>query len=633
MKKEFIVFSDLHLENFSNELHAALVVSINKLIKEKREQGIDPILLAPGDIHNGTMGFDFLNKLDVQSFYTAGNHEFWGNDYFELNDELNQKSNDKVKYLQNEISLIDDKYLIVGATMWTDGGKTVNPSIKSHVGSKTNDIFYINAKQWHENKPTPEDERKKDKWNIDIQLEENQKTIDFFICFNNVFSFVEELKSGFFIYDKEKKLNFDVLRKDFFKVKNFRQYLNLIQKLDDFDVFKYKYSKDFKESLSTNRFFDLFLKLKNVEKVQDLKIIFMTHHAPFLEELWLATHDRLQHTEKLRMLNPVREDLFLAKDPNGYLDHNYLFRCAKGDYTRYEDVTIVYNYYNNLSLRLPTSLIKRISAWVHGHDHYVNFEKRIKNIFVVNNAVGYGMHHIKKENMQEQLDNLVSKEFRIINDEKISKDVPKTKFMLEAMEFFDFNELADNLEKIEHASITLFKLSHKVLNNRKFNQKEYDFYISGLTSISDAIHKQMQEYILHVDLQIEEDMNVDQIIMLRNNIVKGYNKYDVFMPNGLFDSLLGMVPRLKREALSEQDIDFDMQTFYQLKEVSRIAKTHVQKMQTKFSVGDLNNLLNEQSYRGYCKLYSKDLYKKTYDKWEKIKSKYGVQSSYMIGGF
>ena len=85
------------------------------------------VIVAAGDVGNGTQGIEFFKTLDKPVVYVAGNHEHWSNrvkkiDMFQIQRNIRQSAeNSNVHFLEND-SVVIDGVKFVGATMWTNLG-------------------------------------------------------------------------------------------------------------------------------------------------------------------------------------------------------------------------------------------------------------------------------------------------------------------------------------------------------------------------------------------------------------------------------------------------------------------------------------------------------------------------------
>jgi Icc-related predicted phosphoesterase len=104
------IFSDLHASrrNFYNYNYAN-----------------EDLIVAAGDIAEGMNGIKFLEAVTsphTPVLYVPGNHEYYGENYYELNDKFrahNAKRESHVKVLLNEVYETSD-VVFVGSTLWTD---------------------------------------------------------------------------------------------------------------------------------------------------------------------------------------------------------------------------------------------------------------------------------------------------------------------------------------------------------------------------------------------------------------------------------------------------------------------------------------------------------------------------------
>ncbi len=88
---------------------------------QPKKRDADIVILA-GDIHKGTMGFVWARKTFQKSeiIYIAGNHEYYGSDYFVLlADFYKEAKKYDIHFLEkNEVILYGIRFL--GTTLWTD---------------------------------------------------------------------------------------------------------------------------------------------------------------------------------------------------------------------------------------------------------------------------------------------------------------------------------------------------------------------------------------------------------------------------------------------------------------------------------------------------------------------------------
>lgn len=106
-------FSDIHLE-------------FGPLDIDKTDADL---IIAAGDIGVGVQGLEWLKTLDKPVIYVAGNHEFYGREYFSTLDALRtQAAGSKVRFLERE-SLILGEVRFLGCTLWTELGGEENERI------------------------------------------------------------------------------------------------------------------------------------------------------------------------------------------------------------------------------------------------------------------------------------------------------------------------------------------------------------------------------------------------------------------------------------------------------------------------------------------------------------------------
>lgn len=101
------------------------------------------VLIAAGDIGVGLEGLEWLQTLDIPVIYVAGNHEYWGYEINELQDELIGMSKDSnVRYLEKK-SVVIDGVRFLGCTMWTDFNECDDEEMMDDLQNIMNDFRYI----------------------------------------------------------------------------------------------------------------------------------------------------------------------------------------------------------------------------------------------------------------------------------------------------------------------------------------------------------------------------------------------------------------------------------------------------------------------------------------------------------
>ena len=109
------VVSDLHNEVHRHREEASLPTL--------PDAGADVLVLA-GDIDNGTRGVDWaaeqVERLDIPAVYVLGNHEFYGEQYPALLDDIRERAQGKGIYVLEQDAVVLDGVRFLGATLWTD---------------------------------------------------------------------------------------------------------------------------------------------------------------------------------------------------------------------------------------------------------------------------------------------------------------------------------------------------------------------------------------------------------------------------------------------------------------------------------------------------------------------------------
>jgi DNA repair exonuclease SbcCD nuclease subunit len=126
--------SDLHLEFLENE----------KLLKKKPLEVKGDILILAGDIltlkrqKDFAFFFDFCAANFKQTFWIAGNHEFYGADVSHYGGSFQKEIRPNVHFLNNTAILYDDIRLIF-STLWSE----INPSNEWLIERRMNDFKQI----------------------------------------------------------------------------------------------------------------------------------------------------------------------------------------------------------------------------------------------------------------------------------------------------------------------------------------------------------------------------------------------------------------------------------------------------------------------------------------------------------
>lgn len=107
-------FSDIHLEFGGLEIG----------------QTDADLIVAAGDIGIGGMGLDWLKQAGKPVIYVAGNHEFYGQEYFSTINALRAgAAGSNVRFLERE-SLIMGEVRFLGCSLWTELGGEENDHLE-----------------------------------------------------------------------------------------------------------------------------------------------------------------------------------------------------------------------------------------------------------------------------------------------------------------------------------------------------------------------------------------------------------------------------------------------------------------------------------------------------------------------
>ena len=121
------IISDVHLEFGSFKLP---------------EEQCD-VLVAAGDIGVGLEGIEWLQTLDIPVIYVAGNHEYWGYEMQDLQEDLIAISNgSNVRFLEKK-SVVVKGVRFIGCTLWTDFNECDDEDMMEDLQNIMNDFRYI----------------------------------------------------------------------------------------------------------------------------------------------------------------------------------------------------------------------------------------------------------------------------------------------------------------------------------------------------------------------------------------------------------------------------------------------------------------------------------------------------------
>jgi len=590
---KLIILSDIHLERVTELKQKLLLSEINKKIEIMKEEGFTPIVVFAGDVNNYTDGYSFMSNIDAKIIYIAGNHEFWGKDYYETIDALKNNSPQNVRFLHNDIVVVGD-YIILGATLWTDVGESLNKDLFIHASNRMNDMSYIGAKKWYENNQNIkklekaysgyyyEEKIENKRWNALIEIEENKKSWNFLSYSNDVLKVINKVR------EKNKKLNKDLdTKSDWWRIDK-KIFIDTKQKIDirgadlSWEFFienlsslykNYNISEEEKNLLLLNKEEKnkLFQKIRFIENIEDKKIIILSHHLPFYEEILVGTIMDESVTKKIKLHNTVDGNLFLIRSGEEYPDFNYLDRASKGEMERNNDITHVVNYYNDGSNKLGDFLLNNTKIWIHGHEHNFRYEDYVKGIKIITNPSGTSLsvldvvdnkitinkhymdyHKIKEDCIPDVLSKVIETLFRIPSDSLLRDDL-HVAVQLWALKHYDWDMHILTLKKIERASKEILLLSveylkienseHEYVKNSGIIEEKLGMWTDAYNYNRKKLQNLHNELLLAFSVRVEKNFNFQsystQSLMTMINIplwtMGGAN-----MPEVITDGLIGI---------------------------------------------------------------------------------------------
>lgn len=147
-----ILVDDLHLEGRDSEEISKASLKMSNIIKEIKTMGKIPILICAGDISEGLDGVKWAKQFDIDTVYVCGNHEYWNQDFYEINEEIeNFCLNTKIKFLNNKVIVLHN-LRFVGNTLWTNLGDFLPWHEKNNIVkfySAMGDFKKTTAKKWY----------------------------------------------------------------------------------------------------------------------------------------------------------------------------------------------------------------------------------------------------------------------------------------------------------------------------------------------------------------------------------------------------------------------------------------------------------------------------------------------------
>lgn len=493
MISEFLVISDLHLEKKKVVEKEFLLNVINEKIKVRKNNGYNPIIVIPGDLDNGTNGLDFLSKINAQVVYLCGNHEFWNNDYEQLRKEMKNNLPSNVKFLDNDFIIIND-FLFVGGTMWSDLGKDFNPDLYLKTKLVMNDEFYITCNDWYKDKKNIEKIEngylhyakkfiEKKQWNIFIEREENEKTINYlnnfiemYCLYESIAKFKERLNT---LYENENsyvKINKDDYQDTMKILMSYKNEMNIHKWYNDLpediknDLYKIK-----NENIEEKN--KIFIQLSNqllIEDIDNIKLVGVSHHLPFLEERLIGREDFFEDDLKNNYFKELKKSIYSLNKGTDYGITNYFYRISKGEFSKDNSINQVLHYSNDGSNNFSSELIEKIDIWIHGHEHAYNYEDNLKGIKIITNPLGYALDILKfNEDNTISLRREYKTHYDISDDEELSNIKNITSYYLR-----ESNNLLSKEDR---------KVGVRILLLKKFDWKHYNEEIDFLLMLNEKL--------------------------------------------------------------------------------------------------------------------------------------------------
>lgn len=432
MEKDFLLISDIHLENKNENEQQFILNAINEKLLKYNEKGIYPIVVCAGDIHNGSKGLKWLERINTQVVYICGNHEFWKGDYEQVihNLKIDSEKMQNINFLHNDFVILDNK-VFIGATLWTDLGEQLNPDLIKKAANIMNDNNYITYNKWYENPenvqslmslyPYQIEKMIENKaWNVLIEKEENKKTLAFYNDFYTVYEILNKIEEAFnsLKYGLHSTSSFSKIEKE--------DYIHKCQQLNS-----YLENENYGQWLINNQKILRIENIGNINKEQEkmfnrlkmvdlstLKIIMVSHHMPFLEEILVGRQEWFDEKINKDYHNDIFDNIFNVRKGLEYSDPHYFSRASKGELTKSENLLHIIHYANDGSNNISSSFLKNIDCWVHGHEHSYNYEDVLKNIKLATNPLAYSMAVFTFKNDKIGLNESYKKYHQITDEEK-----------------------------------------------------------------------------------------------------------------------------------------------------------------------------------------------------------------------
>lgn len=646
-ENKFLVFSDLHFEKRPDAHQKHLAAVINKKIEDDKKNGFNPIVLLAGDINNGDLAYDWISSLNAQVFYTAGNHEFWDCDFYDALEKLKNNAPSNTKFLYNDFEVLDDNTVILGCTLWTDVGQNIKPSLVAEAAHSMNDSSYIKASKWYESEENVAKLKslindyafnifeKSKRWNVLIELEENKKSLDFLNNFAVVLNMLEKIESKVKGKSYESTQVIDAVKSFWGNLKkqdcDYSVYLQSIVSIKN--TIPYSFISDYEfEIAKSEDAFKVFKKLIKHKNFMGMKVVLMTHHLPFYEEIVIGRYEYSSH-ENQKTLGKFDYKLFLTREGVDYEKHNYLYRLSKGDFDSSDSIFHIAHYFNNGHVKFSEQLKKRVGVFVHGHHHLFNYQDYLKGKLVVTNTGANGFFHrykydesgvpslIKSSLTDEQVAKESIREFNLNSDLSYRAE----KAMLWCLKNTDFTGLKNLVSLGLETSKTMYKLALKNKCEDITENTEFMIYQSAMTKILEDIGQIVIDFKLSLDARLNDDFTMNTYIGFKSETKE---KMD-YEANYLEKKLLGT--HLHRSLSSLRmfsDTDYLPQSTFELYEVFKIISANALKIKDMLDMSNITdpNSISEEDvliYESLMKKMKKDsyFYEKISSKWEKEKMK------------
>lgn len=530
-KIKFILLSDLHLEKID---HAQLVDkvadTINFKIGEILDEGFEPIVLIPGDVSNGLNCNNFFKQIKSKIIFTPGNHEYWGYDYFTINESFNSDLPTNVTYLNNDFTIIDN-VLVIGTTLWTDTGFDLNPDISIDCAARMNDMHNILANDWYTQDninnllvtyKTNNVSSKVDGqlWNFLVEYQENRKSWLYLQDISEVLRMIHLSHSfSLVLFDGEDSSSGDqFLQKIKDKINYLAPNLNWQDFVNNLKNVANSYSLPFEDNYQyVDRVSErsmIFDKLKTYPEVYLKNIIVMTHHLPFYEE-FLVGHNEQDGRFKLK--NHVDPENFLISHGLEYPSKRYIAKALRGEVPRFNDLTHIVNYSNNGSVKCPAFLMNNVKLWVHGHEHYFKYKDFVKGIYFATNPCGLYMKEIVKD--RNPFDSYTPEvKSKIAN--KLLMSIPTFEEISDIRDTVLFNVLKNvNWKSLKEQLSKLSQISHKILvcsadivnsstlENKRKSQTDLNEKLHYLVFCYTAIRKSFIDLVFEIEVAVNARLN------------------------------------------------------------------------------------------------------------------------------